>query len=124
MNQFDVLSYLDSIGIVPEYRSQRKYLYIACPSCDNKDPHLWINVGDLTRPHGTWRCWKDESHGGGPVKLIRHLENVSWRVAFTRLEEFSKVALEDEIVLRKEPEFPEIGMPDNLTKLKRFSTRC
>lgn len=116
MNQFDVLSYLDSIGIVPEYRSQRKYLYVTCPSCDNRDPHLWINVGDPTRPYGTWRCWKDESHGGGPVKLVRHLENISWKVAFARLEEFSKVALEDEMVLRKEPEFPEIEAPDNLTK--------
>ena len=117
MNQFDVLSYLDSIGISPEYRSQRRYIYIPCPICDNRDPHLWINVGDPKRPYGIWKCWHDEeNHRGGPVKLIRHLENVSWKIAFARLEEFSKTTTEEEVVVRREPEFPEIEMPDNLTK--------
>lgn len=91
---FDVLAYLDSIGIGSEYKSQRKYLYIACPECDSGEPHLWINVGDLTRPHACWGCWKDPNHGGGPKKLIRHLENVGWQEAEVRLMRFNTLARE------------------------------
>lgn len=113
---FDILSYLDSIGISPEYKSQGKYLYVTCPECDSGEPHLWINVGDLSRPHACWGCWKSTDHGGGPKKLIRHLESVGWDVASSRLREFSKTSPEEEVVERIEPKFPEIEMPSGLSK--------
>jgi DNA primase len=89
MNKFDILAYLESLGLKVELRSARRYAYIQCPQCDAGKPHLWINIGDKQKQYGSWGCWKNEMHKGGLKALISHLENVDWNMATQRLMKFS-----------------------------------
>ena len=111
---FDVLGYLESIGIQPRLTAHNHFAYTMCPECDVDEPKLWINVCHPAYPQGCWRCWRNEQHRGGPVKLIMHLERLDYQEARAKAERFSTAEAQVVEEERGEPVLEEIEMPKGL----------
>jgi len=123
--KFDILSYLKSLNYEIELKSSNKYAYIRCPVCDGpgNNPHLWINIADSNRVHGSWGCWKSNRHQGSSTSLVMHLENLDYRAAKERIFNFSSVVPYNREEKEKEDlKFKEIKFPLNgLEEIKEGS---
>lgn len=86
---FDVLSYLDDMGI--EYSTggdnvSSGWVGIQCPFCSDHKNHLGINLN-----HKNFSCWICNERGD-VVKLIQELEGISFIKAKQRVEEYQNAA--------------------------------
>ena len=77
--KFDVLSYIQSLGIPYKEKGKnvgRGWVGLKCPNCgDDPDYHLGVNL-----ERGTFNCWRCGITGNF-VKLVRLLEGVSLKTA-------------------------------------------
>lgn len=83
---FDLLGYLDFLGI-PYWEAGAKnvaqgWVGIQCIYCDDNHNHLGVNLY-----HKAFHCWKCDSTGS-ILRLIQDLENVAYRVARDRIDEY------------------------------------
>lgn len=92
IRNFDIISYLDSLGIA--YAEEGKnvstgWVNINCCFCNN-DPsnHLGINL--KTKIFNCWKCKTSTRDVGGLPGLIKELEGVNYTTALKRMEEFQE----------------------------------
>lgn len=81
---FDARAYLERFS----YKDHGDNVSVTCPLC-GRDDKLWVLVtGGLDRPPGTWICYYcDEA--GGPLSLVKLLENCDLFSAAALMKEFS-----------------------------------
>tara|TARA_Y100000310_G_C20698601_1_gene827584 strand:- start:2976 stop:4001 length:1026 start_codon:yes stop_codon:yes gene_type:complete len=129
INSFDILSYLNDVGV--NYKESGKNIGkgsigICCPLCGDDNFHMGINLDK--KFYNCWRCGDYDSHGRGSLfGLIYLLEGLNKKSAFRRIMDYSDVEVlneyEDDVYasLEKVAERWEKRKLESVTEIKRKS---
>lgn len=99
MVKYDVLSYIENLGI--EYKEKGKnvgkeWIGLKCPNCgDDPDFHLGVH-----KEHGTFNCWRCGITGNF-VQLVKLLEDVSTSEALSIAREYALIERKNNSYVRR-----------------------